>query len=85
MRNAEDIMSDELANRIVVDPRIRFGKPVIRGTRVPVDLLAGQLRGGMSAEEIADAYDVTVEDVHAAAAYVARRRTTRDDDTRPCE
>ena len=32
--------------RIVVDKNIRHGKPVIRGTRVPVDILLGSLAGG---------------------------------------
>ncbi len=36
-----------IAPRIVVDSDIRFGKPVIEGTRVPVHLLVGQLAGGM--------------------------------------
>lgn len=38
-------MSRELAPRIVVDAKIRFGKPVIQGTRVPVDLLVGKVDG----------------------------------------
>jgi uncharacterized protein (DUF433 family) len=61
----------QLAPRIVVDSEIRFGKPVIAGTRVPVHLLVGQLAGGMSIEEVADEYGVTVEDVRAALSYAA--------------
>ncbi len=37
----------EIAHRIVVDEKIRFGKPVIEGTRVPVDLILGKLAGGI--------------------------------------
>lgn len=62
----------EIAPRIVVDEAIRFGRPVIRGTRVPVDLVVGKLAGGMSADEVAAEYELTGEDVLAALAYAAR-------------
>ena len=39
-------------DRIVVDPAICHGKPVIRGTRVPVAIVVGSLAGGMSFEEV---------------------------------
>ena len=35
----------EIAPRIVVDEKVRFGRPVIRGTRVPVDLILANLQG----------------------------------------
>ena len=38
----------EIAPRITVDEKIRFGKPVIKGTRVPIDLILGKLAGGMT-------------------------------------
>ena len=50
---------------------MRFGKPVIEGTRVPVDLIVGKLAGGMSASELAAEYGITVADVQAALAYAA--------------
>jgi uncharacterized protein (DUF433 family) len=62
----------EIAPRITVDPNVRFGKPVIRGTRVPVDLVVGKLAGGMTQEQVADEYGITKEDVLAALAYSAR-------------
>ena len=62
----------EIAPRIVVEDGIRFGKPVIKGTRVPVDLILGKLAGGMTADEVADEYGLTHEDVMAALAYAAR-------------
>lgn len=40
----------EIAPRITIDEKIRFGKPVIKGTRVPVDLILGKLGGGMTYE-----------------------------------
>ena len=65
----ERLMSRELALRIVVDAKIRFGKPVIQGTRVPLDLLVGKVGGGITPEEVAEEYAVTVEDGRAAIQY----------------
>lgn len=62
-----------LAPRIVADPAARFGKPVIEGTRVPVELVLGQLAGGMSVEAVMEEYALSREDVLAALAYAARR------------
>jgi len=42
----------EIAPTISVDEKISFGKPVITGTRVPVDLIIGKLAGGMTYEEV---------------------------------
>jgi uncharacterized protein (DUF433 family) len=64
-------MPTEIAPRIDVDPGVRFGKPVIRGTRVPVDLVIGKLAGGMKPEEIAREYEITLEDIQAALGYAA--------------
>jgi uncharacterized protein (DUF433 family) len=62
----------EIASRIVVDENVRFGKPVIKGTRVPVDVIVGKLAGGMSMDQVLDEYGLTREDVLAALAYAAR-------------
>jgi len=62
----------EIAPRITADDKVAFGKPVIRGTRVPVALVVGKLAGGMSAAEVAEEYDLGHEDVLAALAYAAR-------------
>jgi len=56
-------------DRIVVDPQVQHGKPIIRGTRVPVARVLGGLAGGMSFEEICREYDVTPEDIRAAVGY----------------
>ncbi len=61
----------ELAPRITADPEIRFGKPVIKGTRVSVELVVGKLGGGMSVEEVAGAYGIEKADVMAALSYAA--------------
>jgi uncharacterized protein (DUF433 family) len=39
-------------DRITIDPAICHGKPVIRGTRMPVSIVVGSLAGGMSFEEV---------------------------------
>jgi uncharacterized protein (DUF433 family) len=61
----------EIAPRISVDEKIRFGKPVIRGTRVPVDLIMGKLAGGMTYEEVIAEYEITREDILAVLSYAA--------------
>lgn len=44
----------EIAPRITVDELVRFGRPVIKGTRVPVELVVGKLAGGMGVDEVAE-------------------------------
>ena len=58
--------------RIVIDPEIQHGKPVIRGTRVPITRIVGGLAGGMSKEEIMREYAVTEEDIEAALNYATK-------------
>ena len=58
--------------RIVVDPRIVHGQPVVNGTRVPVAIIVGSLAGGMTFEEIEAEYGVTHEDILACLDYAAR-------------
>lgn len=62
----------EIAPRITVNPKVRFGKPVIKGTRVPVDLIVGKIAGGMTIEEVAREYELTKKDVLAALKYAAK-------------
>ncbi len=62
----------EIAPQITVDAKIRFGKPVIQGTRIPVDLVVGKLAGGMGIEEVMEEYALTREEVLAALSYAAR-------------
>ena len=58
--------------RIVIDKNIRHGKPVIRGTRVPLDIILGSLAGGMSFKEICEDYEIIEEDIRAAIEYTAK-------------
>ncbi|MFQ5964321.1 MAG: DUF433 domain-containing protein [Candidatus Scalinduaceae bacterium] len=62
----------EIAHRIVVDEKIRFGKPVIKGTRVPVYLILGKLAGGMTYEEVIKEYEISREDILAVLNYAAK-------------
>ncbi|MCC6358582.1 MAG: DUF433 domain-containing protein [Phycisphaerales bacterium] len=56
-------------DRIEIDPKKCHGRPVIRGTRVPVAIVTGSVAGGMSLEDVAREYDIHVDDVRAAIAY----------------
>ena len=58
--------------RIVIDPDIQHGKPVIEGTRVPVARIIGGFAGGMTKEEIVQEYEVSEEDVRAALIYAGK-------------
>jgi len=65
-------MAVEIAPRIVVDSMVRFGKPVIQGTRVPVELVIAKLGGGMTSDEVAEEYALSQEDIQAALTYAAK-------------
>jgi uncharacterized protein (DUF433 family) len=56
----------------LTDPTVRLGRPVIRGTRVPVDVVVGQMAAGLSADQVAEEYAITRDDVLAALAYAAK-------------
>jgi uncharacterized protein (DUF433 family) len=68
----------EIAPRIVVDEQIRSGRPVIKGTRVPVDVVLGQLAAGLSADEVAEKYSVARDDVLAVLSYAAKTLGNED-------
>jgi len=56
--------------RIVLDPSIGHGKPVIRGSRVPVTIVVGSLAGGMTFDEVEREYDITGNGIRAALEFV---------------
>ena len=59
-------------DRIVIDPKVMLGKPVIRGTRITVELIVRKLAEGATEEELLDGYPrLTPEDIRAALAYAA--------------
>jgi uncharacterized protein (DUF433 family) len=59
-----------LAGRITIAPDVMQGKPVIRGTRITVDLILRKLAEGASEADLLDSYPhLTLEDIRAALAY----------------
>jgi len=63
----------ELLDRIEINPKVMLGKPVIKGTRIPVELILRKLSEGATEEELLDAYPhLSHEDIQAALAYAAK-------------
>ena len=67
-------MSDrELLDRIILDPKIMLGKPVIRGTRLTVEYVLNLLAHGATEEEILEEYEgLTREDIRACLLFATR-------------
>ena len=63
----------ELLERITMNPNVKVGKPVIRGTRLTVDFILGLLGHGMAIEEILEEYEhVTQEDIYACLLFAQK-------------
>jgi uncharacterized protein (DUF433 family) len=61
-----------VTDRIEVNPKVMMGKPVIRGTRIPVELILRKISEGATEEELMDAYPkLTRQDIRAAVGYAA--------------
>lgn len=61
-----------MSDRIEINPAVMLGKPVIRGTRIPVELLLRKMAEGASEADLLDAYPrLTLADIRAALAYAA--------------
>ena len=61
-------------DRITIDPRIRSGKPCIKGTRIAVADVLDYLGGGMTAAQILDDFpDLTAEDIQVCLTFAAER------------
>lgn len=73
-------MSDQqLLDRIVLDPEVMVGKPVIRGTRLTVEYILNLLGHGETIEAILDEYDgLTVQDIHACLLFASRSLESTD-------
>ncbi|AFY74331.1 hypothetical protein Syn7502_02332 [Synechococcus sp. PCC 7502] len=54
---------------ITIDNEIQHGKPVLKGTRLPISVIIGSLAGGMTYEEVIQEYAVTREQILASLAY----------------
>lgn len=63
-------MDEYLRKKIVVDPKIMVSKPIIKGTRIPVDAIIQRIADCMSIKEILEDYpNLTKEDIKAALQY----------------
>ena len=61
-----------ITDRIEVNPKIMLGKPVIRGSRVTVELILRKLGEGVAEAELLNGYpQLKMEDIQAATAYAA--------------
>lgn len=59
-------------NHISSDPKVMLGKPVIKGTRIPVDLILGKMAHGETISELLDEYPhLSDKQIYAALAYAA--------------
>ena len=63
----------DLSLGITVDPTVRFGKPVIKGTRVPADTIVARVASGVNIKDIAEEYAITEKDIYNALHYAAIR------------
>ena len=65
-------MPENFLKRIEVNPAVMLGKPVIKGTRIPVELILRKLSEGATEADLQDAYPrLTKLDIQAALAYAA--------------
>jgi uncharacterized protein (DUF433 family) len=65
-------MSNDILNLIETNPKVMFGKPVIKGTRIPVDLILEKLAQGNSMSEILESYpSITEQSVFACLYYAS--------------
>jgi len=59
-------------DRITIDTEVLLGKPIIKGTRIAVELVVDLLARGYSVEQVVNQYDhITPDDVRACLAYAA--------------
>ena len=62
-----------ITDRIEINPKIMLGKPVIRGTRIPVELILRKISEGATETDLLDAYpSLAPEDIRAAIGYGVR-------------
>ncbi len=67
------MMATEIFPRIMVDPAVRSGKPVVAGSRIPVEEVLDLLASGLTPTQVlADCYpSLTVDDIVACLRYAA--------------
>ena len=61
-----------ITDRIEINPKVMLGKPVVRGTRIPIELILRKLSEGATEDDLLDAYPrLKVEDIQAAMGFAA--------------
>jgi uncharacterized protein (DUF433 family) len=77
-------MTNSLLDRIEINPQVMLGKPIIKGTRITVEIILKKLSQNISFDEILSDYPRLVrEDIQAAIAYTATALST--DEVLPLE
>jgi uncharacterized protein (DUF433 family) len=72
-------MDEQIQERVVINPKVLVGKPVIRGTRIPVELILRMFAQGISENEILSEYPrLQPADLRAALAYAAQTLAHED-------
>mgnify|MGYP000029327471 FL=1 len=70
---------ENLLKRIVIDPKVMLGKPVIKGTRLTVELILEKLAYGATYEDIFKDYPfLTKDDIRAAVLYASKVVSTEE-------
>ncbi len=65
-------MNENVLDRVVIDPDVMGGKPVIKGTRIPVELIVRMLAEGATEADILGEYSrLAPDDIRAALTYAA--------------
>ena len=65
-------MAKEVFPGITIDPQVVHGRPVVAETRVPVEVIVGELAGGSSFDDVMQDYHLTDEPIRAALAYATQ-------------
>jgi len=72
-------MDKQLWQRISIDPKVMVGKPVVRGTRIPVELIVRMLAQGIAESDILREYPrLQSDDIRAVLAYAAEVLANED-------
>ena len=75
----QTVTDEKLLERIIIDPRVLVGKPVIRGTRLSVESILNQLAHGATTDELIKEYTgLTKEDVQACLLFASRSLNNTD-------
>ena len=70
--SVEKQMAKEVYPGVTVDPDVVHGRPVVAGTRVPVEVVTGELAGGSTYPDVMENYHLTEEQIRAALGYVTQ-------------